>query len=97
MKFYQIFLSNKEAVTIDQNDYQKLLVGMNSGSFVQLKNAVVNPSFISHILPISQKTALDTEKPEREVEGYLDEEKGVYVITKDTHPVVQELTDKFKI
>ncbi len=97
MKFYRVYLSNKEGVVIDQADYTKLIAGMNSGSFVQLKNAVINPSFISHILPISQKEALDTEIPQEKIEGYVDEERGVFVVTKDIRPAVTELVDKFKM
>lgn len=95
MKFYKVILSNKTDVTIDQQDFDKLLAGLNSGSFVKLKNAIINPSFVSHVMPIDQNEALATENAQEKIEGYLDEERGVYVVTKETRPVVTELTDKF--
>lgn len=97
MKYYKVYLSNKESVVIDSADYQKLVTGMSTGSFVQLKNAVVNPSFVSHILPIAEKEALETELPAEIIEGYVDEEKGVFVVTKDMRPAVKGLSDKFKM
>jgi hypothetical protein len=97
MKYYRVYLSNKEGIVIDQADYQKLVAGMNTGSFVQLKNAVINPSFVSHILPIGEKEALETELPAEKIEGYIDEEKNVFVVTKDIRPAVKGLSDKFKM
>lgn len=96
MKFYKVVLSNRQEVVLDQQDYDKLCAGLNSGSFVQLKKAVVNPSFVMLIVPISQKEALDAEAPPRKTEGYLDEERGVFVVTKDEHPVPTQLTDAFR-
>lgn len=97
MKYYRVYLSNKEGIVIDHADYQKLVAGMTTGSFVQLKNAVVNPSFVSHILPMSERDALETEIPAEKIEGYVDEEKGVYVVTKDVRLAVKGLSDKFKM
>lgn len=97
MKYFKVFLSNKESVVIDQVDYEKLATAMNTGAFVKLKNAIVNPSFISHILPVSQKEALETESPLGKIEGHVDEKRGVYVVTKDMRPRVAELSDKFKM
>ena len=97
MKFYRVYLSNKENVIIDERDYAKLVAGMSTGSFVQLKNAVVNPSYVSHILPISPQEALATEGVQEKVEGYVDEERGVFVVTRDIRPALTELTDKFRM
>ena len=97
MKYYKICLSNKESVVIDQADYTKLVNGMSTGSFVQLKNAVINPSFISHILPVSQKEALDTETQQEQIGGYVDEKRGVFVVTKDIRPQVTAIADKFQV
>lgn len=89
-------MSSKERVVIDEVDYEKLLRGMHSGSFVQLKNAVINPSFISHITPVSEKQALEVEAPQGTLKGHVDLERGVYVVTEEVAPEdVMVLTDKF--
>lgn len=97
MKFFKLYLSNKETVIIDQEDFDKLGMAMNTGSFVKLKNAIVNPSYISHVFPISQKEALENESPERKIVGHVDEERGVYVVEQDVRPSIVGLTDKFKM
>lgn len=94
MKYYKVILSNKLEVVLDEADYEKLLQGMNSGSFVRLKKAVVNPSFIVVIQPIKPKEALAVQEMPK-VEGYIDEATRQFVITKDERPVVTELTDEF--
>jgi hypothetical protein len=95
MKYYKVYMSNKTDVVLDENDYQKLLAALNSGSFVKLRKAIINPSFIMMIQPIPPKDALELEARPRKIEGYIDEESGVYVVIKDEHPVVTELRDEF--
>lgn len=97
MKFYKVILSHhKQDIVLDDADYQKLLTALDTGSFVRLKKAIINPSFIVAIIPIPQKDALDTENPPRKVEGYVDEERGVFVVTKDEHPVSATIADAFQ-
>ena len=95
MKYYKAMLSNKESIYLDEQDFEKLMAGMTSGSFVKLKKAIVNPSFVITLLPVSPKEALSSEPNGDGVEGYLDEERRVYVITKDNRPRVQGLRDGF--
>lgn len=94
MKYFKVFLSNRQEVALDEADYEKLLAGMASGSFVRLKKAVLNPSFISHILPIAQNEALAGETTDCKINGYVDEERGVYVIT-DKGIIPTTLKDEF--
>jgi len=95
MKYYRAHLSNKQSIILDDIDYEKLLAGMNSGSFVKLKKAIINPSFLMMILPVSQSEALQEEIAPRKIEGYIDENTGVYVVTKDNTPLVVEIKDEF--
>lgn len=95
MKFFKVFLSNKTEVVLDEVDYDKLVAGMNSGSFVKLKKAIINPSFISHILPIKQDEALRNEKIEGGVKGYIDEETGVFKLKEDNRIIPTQLKDEF--
>jgi hypothetical protein len=97
MKYYKASLSNKESFILDEQDYNKLVAGMNSGSFVKLKQAIINPSFLVMILPVSQEVAMKDVLPERDVDGYIDEDAGVYKITKDITPAVAQLVDKFSV
>ena len=96
MKYYKAQLSNKESIILDEDDFKKLVAGMNSGSFVKLKKAIINPSFLVTVLPVKYNLAVKEIIPERVIEGYIDEETGVYKVTKDETPAVVELEDEFK-
>jgi hypothetical protein len=97
MKYYKASLSNKESFILDEQDYTKLVAGMNSGSFVKLKQAIINPSFLVMILPVSEESVMKDILPEREVDGFIDEKDGVYKITKDIKPAIAKLVDKFSV
>lgn len=95
MKYYKAILSNKQEFVLDETDYQKVVQGLETGSFVRTKKAVINPSFVVTIFPIQQSEALDTEMPERKIEGYVDEESGRFIVTEDKEVVSTELKDEF--
>lgn len=95
MKYYRAHLSNKETILLDEHDYQKLVEGMTTGSFVKLKKAIVNPSFVVMLLPLAQKEAMREVIPPRKVEGYVDDKTGTFVVTKDETPAVPGLADEF--
>lgn len=94
MKYYKVVLSNRQEIALDEQDYKKLLQGMDSGSFVRLKKAIINPSYIMAILPIKQSEALGEEIPQR-IKGHVDEEKGVYVVDQEKI-VPAGIKDEFK-
>lgn len=77
MTFYKISLSNKLDVEIDEEDFTKLKANIESGKLIQLKQAVINPSFIVGITPIKKEK-------EEKIEGYIDQERRVFVKTSDT-------------
>lgn len=93
MNYYQIILTKGDPIIIDQIDYKKLVENL-SESFVKMKKGVVNPSFIVSIYPISEKRALEGETVPRE-DGYLDEERGVYVVNKPKDISIKGLRDEF--
>lgn len=83
MRKYEIHLSNKDSLLIDEQDYQKLIVGLGSGNFVVLKNGgIVNPSFVSHVRPIESPLELE-DRLVPKLEGYVDTERKVFVVTRD--------------
>lgn len=72
---YLLELSTKTKIKIDSDDYEKFL-NADSSRFVKLKQGIVNPSFVVSI------TATE-EKLEKKVEGYIDEDTGKYVVTRE--------------
>ena len=95
MKYYEIVLSSKDRITIDEDDYAKLTGNVDKSRLLQLKKAVINPSFIVTIQPITQKEALDGEIPQREIEGHVDEKSRTFKVTKDEALIPTELKDEF--
>lgn len=85
---YIIQLSNKTEIEIDEADFEKFTQNSASGSLIKLKRGIVNPSFVVSIIPSSARTT------KRELEGYIDEVSGNYVVTKDER-VPYKLTDEF--
>jgi hypothetical protein len=81
---YKLFLNNKTEITIDQADLDKLKANMGSGNLVQLKQAIVNPSYISAIVPQEVKP--------REVPR-IEEREGKFVeVSRDiVYPEVSDL------
>lgn len=100
MRLYEIVLSTKNKVTIDEEDYAKFKSFSSQGNFVALKMGVVNPSFVVAILPIGEDNS-------ESISGYVDEEKGVFVATKiqkENTPLIPQfnnetksIADKFKV
>ncbi len=76
MKFYELELSTKKKILIDDNDYQKFIANSASGALIILKQGLINPSFVVSVTPTEKKM-------ERVVEGHVEGEK--YVVTKDTY------------
>lgn len=95
MKYYKAHMSNRETVTLDEEDFAKLVEGMNSGSFVKLKQAIINPSFLMMIVPLSKTNAMQEVIPERKIEGHIDERTGTFKVLKDELPIVAQLQDRF--
>ena len=71
MKYFKVILSNKQEIIIDEDDYRKVAMGMNSGAFIKVKKAIINPSFIQNITPISQQEALQGEYVPEKIEGEM--------------------------
>lgn len=98
MKTYNMYLSSKQSLVIDQADFEKFF--NSEGKMVMLKGGIVNPSFVVCILPRKEK-----DEPKKEVEGYLDEKRNVFVVTKEItleSPVKDEfdtkkITEKMRI
>lgn len=87
MKKYTIHLSNKQVVLIDEDDFKKFSEVAPTGNLVKLKQAIVNPSFVMAIIPVKETT-------QKKVEGYVSEETGNFVITKEEE-AIPELADEF--
>lgn len=97
MKYYKLILSNKQEFYLDETDYEMLKKSLDSGSFVRLKKAIINPSFIVAIIPSSQRDALDHEAlPDRD--GYVDMSMGRprFVVKGENLPALPGLKDEFK-
>lgn len=91
-KFYKIILSTKQEFEIDEEDYQKVEIGLATGSFVKIKQCIINPSYITVIFPI-QKEA------ETEIKGHIDEKTGKFIVTtyKENLPEVKnQFSDDIK-
>ena len=73
---YKIILNNKNEIIIDDEDYKKFEQNITS-TFVRLKQAVINPSYVIAIIP-------HNEKKTDEVDGYVDEATGKFIVT-DRH------------
>jgi hypothetical protein len=76
MRTFTIYLSSKQNLVIDETDFKKFEQVAPSGALVKLKGGIVNPSFVVCILPRKEK-----DEPQKEIQGYLDEERGVFVKT----------------
>lgn len=98
MKFYKIILSSRNEVIIDDEDFEKLKAGMNTGSFVKLKKAIVNPSFVQVVVPIDQKEAVESEIQPEKIEGFIDTDKDgkpVFRVTSRKPGIIPvKLTDE---
>ena len=99
MKFYKIVLSNKEEFEIDETEFDKVLAGLGSGSFVKIKQGLFNPSFVVMVVPIKKEV-------ETKIEGYIDEKSGKFIATKyerdgpqikDVFKETKQLAEKFKV
>lgn len=73
MNYYIVQLSNKTEVEIDEEDFENVKQGIGQGGLVKVKKAILNPSFIVAVLPITKE---DTEI----IKGHMDYEKGLYIV-----------------
>ena len=92
MRYYRLFLSNKEVYEIDEEDLNKIEIAMSQGNLAKIKPTIVNPSFIVNITPIKKEV-------EKKIEGYVDEETGLFIATtyKETEPEIKnEFTEDIK-
>lgn len=92
MKFYKIVLSNKEELEIDETEFDKVLAGLGSGSFVKIKQGLFNPSFVVMVIPIKKE-------PSKKIDGYIDEKSGKFIATthEETEPEIKnEFTNDIK-
>jgi len=96
MKYYEITLSSKDRITIDEDDYQKFIETGDKSRLIQLKKAVINPSFIVTIIPISQAEALVSETPLGNFKGHIDEKTRKFITTEDTQLIPTKLKDEFQ-
>ena len=88
MTNYKVILSTGKAeIILDQEDYEKMTNNMGGGNLIRVKQAIINPSFIVAVIPF------EVEK-KKEVEGFIDEKRGVFVITAEKEKPM--LVDKFK-
>ena len=87
MKYYQLILSTKQIIEIDQEDFIKVSENLQKGRLVQVKQGIFNPSFVVAILPIHKEIT-------QKIEGYIDEKTQTFIATKfeDKMP---ELKDEF--
>ena len=76
MKTYNMFLSSKQTLVIDQDDFEKFMENGTDAKLIMLKGGIVNPSFVVCILPRKEK-----EEPVKEVQGYFDEKRNVFIKT----------------
>lgn len=95
MKYYEI-ITSKSKIKIDEGDLKKFIANCDSGKFIKLKKAIVNPSFVSEIVPISVKRALLDEPKTNRYKGKLDREKGVFKLDKPIALVKEGLEDEFE-
>jgi len=94
MNIYEIVLSTKDRIAIDQTDLDKVKANAKTGNFIVLKQGVVNPSFIVAIIPKTPEKSKDVIE-----DGYVDEERGVFVPTKvaaDQPPLADEFSAQTK-
>ena len=89
-------MSSKDKIIVDEDDFKKLEQNLGTGNLIRLKKGIVNPSFIVSIYPITQQEALSEEYADKKIEGYVDEETGKYIITKQTEIVPTTLKDEFQ-
>jgi hypothetical protein len=85
---YTIFLSNKNEIVIDDEDYKKFTENVKSGNLIKLKRAIINPSFVVSIIP-------DSIKSQRRIEGHIDQLTGNYVIDREGYEPLK-LADEFQ-
>lgn len=58
---YKLQLSNKETVSISQEEYDKFKSNI-SANFVELNNRIINPSFVISVTPDYEATAQENSK-----------------------------------
>lgn len=82
MKIYTAHLSNKQQVKMDQEDFDKVFREMGRATFIKVKEAIINPSFLVTITV--QEVDIQAEPT-----GYFDEEARIFKQTgvKEISPV----------
>lgn len=84
---YMLHLSNKQAIILDEDDFQKFLQVGERGQLVRLKQGIVNPSFVIAIVPAKVET-------QKRIEGHIDPETNAYIVDKEEE-YTPELVDVF--
>ena len=62
---YKLQLSNKELISISQEEYDKFKNNI-SANFVELNNRIVNPSFVVSVTPDYEATSQENNRIENE-------------------------------
>ncbi len=95
---YKISLSNKEDVYVKEEQYKSILESMNN-NFVLIGEELINPSFIISITKVTLSSVPTKYLPKEEMEGYIDEKRGVFVVTKskEIKKISDDLSSKFQI
>lgn len=84
MRLYKIILSTRQEFEIDAEDFEKVQQAVATGNLVRTKRAIFNPSYLVCILPVERREREETE-------GYIDERRGVFVVTgKRKVPLVED-------
>ena len=83
---YIIETSTKTKITIDEADFLKFQTVSPTGSFVKLKQGIINPSFVVSITPTEEKVT-------KEIVGHIDQKSRKFVITKSSEST--DLPDVF--
>lgn len=97
MTYYKLYLSKGEPLILDEDDLTKFRQNVGGKSFIQVKSGIVNPSFVVAIYPMEEREVAELVPSTSKVQGYIDEETGKYVVTKETSPLRSLLVDKFAV
>jgi|SRR3990167_9093527 len=89
MTFYQIILSTKQVIEIDQTEFEKVINNLEKGRLVKVKQGIFNPSFVVSIIPVQREL-------ETKIAGHIDESTGRFIATeyKEIEP---RLEDEFDV
>lgn len=82
---YEIILSTKERIEIDEEDLAKLIENAGTNRLIKLKQAIINPFYI---LAIKESAS----ERKGSVLGYIDEETRKFVIvSREDNPSIKDI------